>query len=1283
MRLVFIVSALSLFAATGFAQQDRITSAVDPSHVAALTGNVRPMARAEFDEGPLDPSQRLSSITLVLKPSASQKANLSRLLADQQDPLSPNYHKWLTPDQYADRFGLSRGDIAKIVAWLRSEGLSVDDIARGRNWVVFSGAVALVQRALHTEIRHYRVAGELHFANATEPSVPAALLPLVIGIRGLDDFRPKPSAPVRPAAPGNPSPNLHPRFTDNNGNHTLAPDDLATIYDLTPIYQLGYDGTGMTLVIAGQTDVDLQDIQNFRNYVNLSNNLPTLMKVPSSVDPGTTGDLGEADLDLEWSGAVARNATILYVYSTNVIDSVSYAVSQNLGQVISLSYSHCELQISASGASDLQALAQQANAQGITWIVSSGDSGAASCDLSFQSPGVAQYGQNTSIFASIPEVTGVGGTEFNEAGGNYWSNFNTTSGASALGYIPEMAWNESSSNGLASTGGGFSIFYNQPSWQKGPGVPSQNQRAVPDVSLSSAAHDGYIGFTGGNQVTYSGTSASAPSFAGVVTLLNQYEVANAFQKTPGQGNLNPNLYRLAQSSPGVFHDITSGNNIVPCQVGTPGCTTGSYGYSAGPGYDPVTGLGSVDGNNLLAEWNNQLVSTTTTVTANPTSVTVNSSTQLTATVAAVGSSAVPTGTVAFNLGTTAIGSAPLVSSGTTATATITVYGSQLTGGTDTIRASYSGSSSFNGSSGTVNLSVSLPAQNSAVVPSVTPDPVFEQAPDANGYGWFYTVQLTEVAGTATTLTGFTINGANYSMDIVKFFGSASLPAHGTLSAPLASKGLTVPTKLVFGFTGMDASGTQWSQQLSVPFYAMQITAAMSLTSFPGTVREDPTAPQDCLWAQYLGVQELNGHSVQITKFLTGGEFGTLDLTSQILEFFPSKTLPALGTLVGSICWSGISPLPQAKNYEIDGVDDTGTPIVATATATFDVPATGGALSISQDSIMLSPPGSSQAASTSIGVNVNFSAPWTVTIFPSNRNTSWLTVFPQSGVGPATLNVSADATGLSSGVYQTFLVFQSTNTTPQFAPVPLTFTVGSGSQAKPIINSVVNGASFVQPGGMVPGEIATIFGENLTSLAGINLTSGLPLPKSFFTVTVSVDGKPAPLFAVDDVNGNQQINFQVPWEVGVEQSANVVVTNNGVPSAVMVVPVLAAQPGIIMYNSGGQNFGVILHKDYKPVNAGNPAVPGETLQIYCTGLGAVSPPMPATGAVAGPDTETVTKATVTIGGLDAPVTFSGLAPNFVGLNQVNAHVPLGAQHGNQQIIVTIDGAPSVPVLIPIE
>jgi subtilase family serine protease len=270
---------------------------------------------------------------LVLKPSASQQADLDQLLEQQQDPSSPNYHQWLTPEEYADRFGVSQADVDKITAWLGRQNLTVQSVARARNAIAFSGNASQVESALGMEIHRYLVNGELHYANATDPSVPAALQDVVRAIQGLHDFRLKPHLRA-----------MQPR-ENLGGEHQLAPDDVATIYDIAPLYNAGFTGNGQKLVVAGQTRIALSDIDQYRASFGLSVNDPQTILVPNTRDPGTSkNDLGEADLDLELSGAVARDATIIYVYSYNVMDAVQYAIDQNLAPVITVSYGECEAQ---------------------------------------------------------------------------------------------------------------------------------------------------------------------------------------------------------------------------------------------------------------------------------------------------------------------------------------------------------------------------------------------------------------------------------------------------------------------------------------------------------------------------------------------------------------------------------------------------------------------------------------------------------------------------------------------------------------------------------------------------------------------------------------------------------------------------------------------------------------------------------------------------------------------------------------------------------------------------
>jgi uncharacterized protein (TIGR03437 family) len=699
------------------AQRNRLSATIDDNQRVSLAGHVHPSARPEFDLGRVGSSMVLQSLTLELKPSGSQPTELNQLLAAQQDPSSADYHRWLTPEQYADRFGASLDDVNKIAAWLQQQGFQVTNIARGRNWISFSGTAVQVEAAFRTELHRYQVNGETHFANAFEPSVPLALQVLVRGVRGLHDFRMKPLLKPR-STPGADS--EQPSFTSTtSGNHFLSPDDFATIYNLKPLYSAGIDGTGQKLVVAGQTQINLSDIEQFRSRFNLPTNDPQVILVPNKQDPGlSSSDLPEADLDLEWSGAVAPNASITFVYSNDVMDAVQYAIDQNLAPVVTISYGLCETETPSSDSSTFQSWARQGNAQGITWFAASGDSGGADCVVGSST---TDGGPSVDVPGSIPEVTSVGGTEFNEGSGQFWDANNNANSGSALGYIPEMVWNDSVPRNPSAGGGGASVVFLQPSWQKGAGVPNNNARNVPDVSLSASAdHDGYMVYSGGKLQVYGGTSVSAPSFAGIATLLNHYLVATGAQTGPGLGNANPKLYGLAQTAPSVFHDIVVGNNIVTvaCGARARNCTSGSYGFNAAPGYDQASGLGSVDTHNLVLAWsspNGSIVRSTPVmkISASANSVLSSDSVMVTATVASA-NGGTPSGVVTFSLGAAALGSAALSGSSGAATASLTISAAQLPLGASQITAAYAGDNSYSGATASVTISVNSPSSGVSI-----------------------------------------------------------------------------------------------------------------------------------------------------------------------------------------------------------------------------------------------------------------------------------------------------------------------------------------------------------------------------------------------------------------------------------------------------------------------------------------------------------------------------------------------------------------------------------------
>jgi subtilase family serine protease len=601
-------------------------------------------ASAENDLGATDPGLRLTNLTLVLNRSAERQNAFETLLAEQHDPASPNFHRWLTPTQIGEQFGAADADIAAVSSWLKSQGLSVDSVASSRVRIEFSGTAANVGAAFGAPLHTYLVDGEAMISPASTPKIPSSLARILQSVHGMQTIRERPQShsmvmEARMAAPGE-----QPKATLCNGsvcNHFVGPADFAAIYDVDSVYQQGVNGSGQTIAIVGRSRVYATDIENFQAFMGLATKDPVTIIPPNGVDPGpaaTTSDSAdhtdqlEATLDVTRAGSVAPGATIDLVVSANaagtdgVIIAIQHVVDTNLAQVMSISFSACEQSTGQAATSLLDGIFSQAAAQGMSIFVGSGDSGVAGCDKNFTAPPSSQS-VSTNAICSSGYVTCVGGTQFADTANPnaYWSPSNLPGRESALGYIPEGAWNEpldsSGKPQIAATGGGVSAFIPTPSWQVGPGVPGTQGRYTPDVSFTSSAHNAYLNcMTAGGgpcvpdssgiihfEISY-GTSAAAPSMAGISALLNQ-KMAGA------QGNLNPRLYSLASSSGnGVFHDVTVATSgsagcdpSVPstCNSSTPGPTTltgGLAGYAVGPGYDMVTGLGSIDVAKLLANW---------------------------------------------------------------------------------------------------------------------------------------------------------------------------------------------------------------------------------------------------------------------------------------------------------------------------------------------------------------------------------------------------------------------------------------------------------------------------------------------------------------------------------------------------------------------------------------------------------------------------------------------------------------------------------------------------------
>ena len=743
-RLLVVLALLTTFANI-HAQSNRTPATVLSTSL--------PQPQDAVDLGPASLATPLRRIQLVLRRSDEKNRALLRLLARQQDRSSPQYHHWLTPVQFGQTFGPTDVELGSVTDWLTARGFSAISVNQGRTIVEFSGSVGAVQSAFQTSIHAYSYGGKAVFSSLSEAAIPAELAPLV---RGLVSFHSIPPEPTSPApvlrfdrASGQVSPISAASANDRGGQPALTysssgssyfavtPFDFAAIYDVTPLWSAAspIDGTGHTIAIVGDTAMNAADFVNFRQlfglplgnttnqtgtqYLNIYYNGPT---------PSVGSDEDHADGDTQWATAVAKGATIDYVASestetTRGIDlSASYIVDNNLADILVDSYATCELQLGSSGNAFYQELWEQAAAQGISVVAAAGDSGSAGCDVTANEP--ASKGKMVSGMASTPFNVAVGGTEFYAPNGisQYVSSTNSSTLASASGYIPEDVWNdtctnpvilaaapyagltaeqacnsaEAKSGGLVTVAGGgggasgctdsngssaasCSGGYAKPSWQTGPGVPSDGLRDLPDVALFAArgrtnsfyfvcqqdkdpsgaacsANSPYNDFRG-----LGGTEIATPAFAGILAMVVQNTGARI-------GNPNYVLYTLAQdqatnktqcSATGnpdpscVFHDVVLGTNAMPCSAGSPGCTVTTPGDTIGvlsapaaaAGYDLSSGLGSVDAANLVAYWSTITPPASSAILSiTPASIVHGS--PVTATVMVTGNS--PTGEVSIN-----------------------------------------------------------------------------------------------------------------------------------------------------------------------------------------------------------------------------------------------------------------------------------------------------------------------------------------------------------------------------------------------------------------------------------------------------------------------------------------------------------------------------------------------------------------------------------------------------------------------------------------------------------
>jgi len=534
---------------SGLRSFPRITQGISDSSRVALTGNVRPEARPENDRGRVADALPMEHMLLQLKRSPGQETALQEFIDQLQTAGSPNFHHWITAQEFGQRFGVTQADLQALTAWLQSQGLRVNVVYPSGMVIDFSGTAGQVRKAFQTEIHHLTVKGEWHIANVNAPSIPAALAPVIAGVVSLHDFRPHAMHQLR-------KPHSQFTTTDILGDVTyaVAPADLATIYNLNPVFNSGISGQGQTIVLIEDTDVfSAADWTKFRSTLDLAGYTaasftqvhPPAPPLQPSNNCGAPGIVApndaEAILDAEWASASAPSAAIEMAACADTSTTFGGLIAlENLinagtppPSIMSISYGQCETVNGAAANAAYNSAYQQAAAEGVSVFVAAGDSGAAGCD---NSAAEATHGIGVNAFASTPYNVAVGGTDFSDTfsstNASFWSSSNTSAFGSALSYIPEIPWNDSCAGSLLSAYLGYSPTYGstslcndpffgsffastvsggggpsqcatgtpsgsgvvggscagwaKPSWQTVLGNPNDGVRDTPDVSLFAA-----------------------------------------------------------------------------------------------------------------------------------------------------------------------------------------------------------------------------------------------------------------------------------------------------------------------------------------------------------------------------------------------------------------------------------------------------------------------------------------------------------------------------------------------------------------------------------------------------------------------------------------------------------------------------------------------------------------------------------------------------------------------------------------------------------------------------
>jgi hypothetical protein len=1072
--------------------QDRVTQAIDEKQLVLLPGNVHPLAQTKFDAGAVNGSQPMDRMLLLLQRAPEQEAALRQLLDDQLTLNSSKHHAWLNPEQFGAQFGPTDADIQATTNWLSAKGFQAIKVGPGRTVIQFAGAAAQVRDAFHTEIHRYVVNGAQHFANSSDPQIPAALAPVVAGVVSLHNF-PKIThshqlGRFHRAASGGA---IEPLFSfagcGSNSNQPcngLGPADLAKIYSVPA----NLNGSGQTIAVVGQSNIDLADAQQYRAMFGLPVNDPVI--VLNGPDPGLTGDEGEADLDVQISGAVAPNAAIKFVISessastaTAGIDlSALYIVDNNIAGVMSESYGACEAGLGTTGNAFYNALWEQAAAQGITVLISSGDNGPAGCD----DPNTSDFATNglaVSGIASTPFNLAVGGTDFLYGTANpssaYWSatNSGTPPAESALSYIPETTWNDScaatgstactasiinanSSAGsdLVAASGGPSSVYFKPAWQTGiTGMPNDSKRDLPDVSLFASNGNNnsfYIvcqkDFTGSNSCDLNapfidfagvgGTSGSVQAFAGIMALINQSQ-ATVSNPAPRQGNANYVFYKLYKQNPGrictsnpaavvaagcIFYDVATGNISVACKGGTPNCSntntaSNQYGvtvsagipaWTATPGYDLATGLGTVNVANLAAAWAGVgLTTSTTTISASP-SGTIAHGSNANFTVNVAASRGTPTGQIsliAIPAGAPQTGIGPFSLSSGAAIFTTNV----LPGGTAyNVVAHYSGDGTFAQSdSAPVLVTVSKEASRT-VVRLVTFDPATGNVASTNASAAAYgSPYITRVDVTNASGTSCSANLANQT-----------IPPINTIPCPTGTVAITDNGAALNDFTNsntgiasnvapLNRQGYFEDQPIQLPGGSHSIVAAYAGDNSYNSSSSVANTISITTAATAVAMSPLPNASTNSPIALSA----TVSTSSSGVGPTGTITFSSAGTILGTAPVNGTAASPTSAAF--------GT---ATLAATFTTTGSKTVTATYSGDSNYSPSGPSGVISVNVVSSGSFNITATpVTVTAGNSGVSTITVTPSGGF-TGSVQVTCAATGLPAGVTCT--------------PNPLTITV---------------------------------------------------------------------------------------------------------------------------------------------------------------------------------------------------------------------------------------------------